>query len=187
LRQNPDSDVAVLTVREMNGGDIDAIADYWLHSDPDFLVSMGVDLDKVPPRADFIEMLQGQLQKPTAEKQSYCLIWEIDGESAGHCNINNITFGKEASMHLHLWRPHLRQKGIGLKLLGMSLPYFFSSMQLKNLVCEPRAENMAPNKALEKLGFTYIRSYLTVPGSINYEQVVKRWELSFQAFEALSR
>jgi len=37
-------------VREIALRDIDLIADYWLKSDPDFTVGMGVDLNKLPTR-----------------------------------------------------------------------------------------------------------------------------------------
>ncbi len=71
-----------LSVREMQAEDVDRIVNYWLNAEPGFLVGMGVDLAKMPSRADMTAMLSAQLTKPYPEKQSYCIIWEIDGQPA---------------------------------------------------------------------------------------------------------
>jgi RimJ/RimL family protein N-acetyltransferase len=55
--------------------------------------------------------------------------------------------------------------------------YFFRNPGLKKLYCEPYAENPAPNKVLSKLGFTFVKTYQTVPGKTCFEQYVNRWEL----------
>jgi RimJ/RimL family protein N-acetyltransferase len=67
----------------------------------------------------------------------------------------------------------------------MTLPLFFERLQLKKLYCEPYALNSAPNKSLEKVGFEFIKEYITIPGSLNFEQPVKRWELSYEKFQLL--
>jgi hypothetical protein len=45
--------------------------------------------------------------------------------------------------------------------------------------------NPAPHKALEKLGFEFEKEYITVPGSINFEQPVKRWGLSYDTYNKI--
>jgi len=88
-------------------------------------------------------------------------------------------------MHLHLWYTGRRKKGIGTLLIKMALPYFFQKYQLKKLICEPYAFNPAPNKTLEKVGFKFIKTYVTIPGSITFEQKVNRWEMSLEDFQVL--
>ena len=46
-----------IKVREIELKDIDLIADYWLESEPDFLINMGVDLNKLPTRSGLRKML----------------------------------------------------------------------------------------------------------------------------------
>ena len=173
-----------LSVRELHHSDIELITDYWLTAEPDFLLGMGVDLNKMPPRESWRQMLGEQLQQPYAEKKSYCLIWTVDHLPVGHSNVNKITFGKEAFMHLHLWKTANRTKGFGVRFVRLSLPYFFKHLQLKNVCCEPYALNPAPNKVLEIVGFSFIKEYQTTPGWINFEQPVKRWEMTLQQYEA---
>ncbi len=46
---------------------------------------------------------------------------------------------------------------------------------MKRLFCEPNAFNVAPNRALQKAGFKYPKTHMTVPGAFNYHQAVTRW------------
>jgi RimJ/RimL family protein N-acetyltransferase len=174
-----------LSVREIQHTDIEPLTDYWFKSDPQFLVNMGVDLSKMPTREQWQEMLDHQISQPYREKLSYCIIWLLNNEAIGHSNINRIIFGEEAYMHLHIWKNDNRIKGLGLQLVKMTLPYFFKNMELKKICCEPYALNPAPNRIIEKIGFDFIKEYVTVPGWINFEQPVKHWELSHQKFKAL--
>ena len=171
-----------LNVREMAAADIELIADYWTTSSPAHLQGMGVDLSKMPSRSQFIDMLTSQLALPVTERRAYCIIWEADGLAVGHCNTNPTKYGEEAWMHLHLWNSGVRQKGMGTALVKMTLPLFFNNLQLKRLYCEPYALNPAPHKTLEKAGFHLGKEYTTVPGSINFEQPVKQWLITRQAF-----
>ena len=167
-----------ITVREIQLKDIDLIADYWLKSDSDFLVQMGVDINKLPIRKRLREMITEQINNPITDKNSYFLIWELNGKQIGHSNVNKIEYGKDATMHLHLWKSTYRKKGIGTEFVKKSLPFYFERLKIKKLICEPYALNPAPNKTLEKIGFEFIKKYRTIPGSINFEQEVNRWELT---------
>lgn len=175
-----------LTVRELTEPDIQLITDYWLGSPPEFLQNMGVDLAKMPSPDMWRNALMEQLSQAIPDKKSYCIIWEKDGQAIGHSNINKIVFGVEAYMHLHLWESDKRQKGMGTTLIQLSLPYFFENYHLKTLYCEPYALNPAPNKTLEKVGFQFVRAYVTTPGWLNFEQPVHLWELSRESYLSLS-
>ena len=174
-----------LGVREIESQDIPSICRYWLDSAPNFLFGMGVDLDKIPSERDLEAMLKGQLQQSYQEKKSYCTIWEINGNAIGHCNVGEIEYGNHASMHLHIWKAMHRKRGCGFELVKLSLPYFFDNLELKNLFCEPYALNPAPNRTLEKLGFQFVKEYVTIPGALNFRQPVKRWVLSRDKFDRL--
>ncbi len=175
----------LLSLRELTEADIPLIIDYWLSADAAFLAGMGADIAKLPARQDWKKMLAKQLCQPYEEKESYCIIWLADDEPVGHSNVNKIKFGEEAYMHLHIWKADKRKKGIGTALVKMTLPYFFDSLQLKKIYCEPYALNPAPNNTLEKAGFTFVKKYITTPGSLNFEQPVNLWELSYNNYSKL--
>lgn len=174
-----------LSVREMQYGDIELIANYWQEAEPKFLVSLGVDLDRRVTREGLHRVLTEQMNIPLHEKMSYTLIWELDGKQVGHSNINKIEFGKKAFIHFHLWQFENRQKGLGTEFVIKSLPYFFNNFNLKQLFCDPYAPNSAPNKTLEKIGFKFERQYTTIPGAQNFKQKVKLWKLTKNQYKKL--
>ena len=174
-----------LSIREIEERDIEPLLDYWYTASDEFLIGMGVDVSKILKRDEFRKMLLEQLTQSYTEKQSYCIIWQADGKAIGHSNVGKIVFGEEAYMHLHMWKSDARKKGLGTELVKMTLPYYFKNLALKMLYCEPYALNPAPNKTLGKVGFKFVKNYITTPGWVNYEQPVNRWELSYEDFKKI--
>ena len=174
-----------LSVRQLEVSDFENIVDYFLKSNDNFLLSMGVDISKLPSREAWLNILMSDFYLPAEKKSFYYIIWLMNNEPVGHSNINKIVLGEEAYMHLHLWQTEARKKGLGLDFLKLTLPYYFHTFKLKILYCEPSAVNAAPNKTLEKLGFDFIKSYDTIPGWINAYQTVNRWCLTEEKFKSL--
>ena len=174
-----------LSVKEITSEDIGPLLEYWFTATPEFLKGMGADISLLPAKENFRQMMEAQLTADYPQKKAYALIWRVNDRPVGHTNINNITFGKEATMHLHLWDQTLRKSGRGTELLKMSIPYYFRNFEIEQLICEPYALNPAPNRVVERVGFTLEKEYVTVPGSINFEQPVKRWVMTRDAFHAL--
>ncbi|MFM9944785.1 MAG: GNAT family N-acetyltransferase [Bacteroidia bacterium] len=166
------------TVRELNETDVESITNYWLHASPEYLEAMGVDLNKMPGRDEWHCFISEQLSQNYPDKNSYCIVWEVDGKAIGHSNTNKIIYGEEAYMHLHIWDKENRNKGYGANFVTLTIPYFFKNLKLKKLYCEPFALNPSPNKILEKVGFQLVKEYVTIPGWLNFEQPVKLWEMS---------
>lgn len=176
----------MVTIREITQADIPLLLDYWFTAEHEFLAGMGVDVTRLPDRADFGKMLEGQILTPYPEKRAYALIWLLEGQPVGHSNLNPIVFGEHAWMHLHMWKAANREKGLGEQFIRLCLPEYFSHFNLREIYCEPYALNPAPHKVVEKVGFTFEKEYTTVPGSINFEQPVKRWVLTRAHFDQLS-
>jgi hypothetical protein len=76
----------MLSVREMILTDVVPVVNYWHQRNEDFLTSMGVDVSKLPSREQLTQMLSEHLSTPIEQRKSYCIIWELDGKSIGHCN-----------------------------------------------------------------------------------------------------
>ena len=174
-----------LSVREIQESDVLLIIDYWLSADNAFLTNLGVDINKIPSKEEWQNMLLEQISQPYENKNSYCIIWQVNKTPVGHSNVNKIVFSQEAYMHLHLWNNEFRKMGYGTELVKMTLPYFFKNLNLKTLYCEPYALNPAPNKTLKTIGFEFVKEYITTPGFLNFEQKVNLWELSYEKFRIL--
>jgi RimJ/RimL family protein N-acetyltransferase len=176
----------MLSIRPLEHNDIPLILNYWFTAEHAFLKGMGVDIAKMPGRNEFEDILNQQLDLPVEQRRSYCVLWEIDGVAVGHSNTNPTTYRVEGTMHLHLWNSSTRKNGMGTAFVKLSLAHFFDKLQLQTIWCEPYALNPAPNKTLEKVGFELVKEYVTIPGSINFEQPVKQWKMTLDKFECLS-
>jgi RimJ/RimL family protein N-acetyltransferase len=132
---------------------------------------------KLPERNKWLDALLADHEKPDGGRDRFYLVWIFRGRRVGHSSINKIVVGTEAFIHLHLWDPQLRRANLGTEFVRKSANFYFERFDLKKLVCEPSADNPAPNRVLEKLGFAFIRRYRTIPGVIAYEQDVNRYEL----------
>lgn len=174
-----------LTVREMKKSDIELIVDYFINADYEFLKGMGALKNKLPNRTDWIKKLQFEYERPYRLKEFYYIIWLINDQPTGHSNINNIDFGQSATMHLHLWRNNDRKNGLGFNFINRTLPFYFKNFKLKNLICEPYSKNIAPNRILKKVGFEFTRAYETVPGWINFKQIVNRYEMTKEQYDGI--
>lgn len=164
-----------ITLKELDQSNLDWVVNYWTFSSDEHLISMGVDLDKIPTRKDLKQMIGSQIGLKDEQKQSLAFIAYLDNEAVGHCNVNQIHFGKEAHIHLHIWNEKYRREGFGSEMVKKSIPQFVKRLNLSRIWCEPYAKNTAPNKTLLKIGFKYVKSYKTVPGSINFEQDVHKY------------
>jgi len=129
-------------VREMEIAEIPRIVRYFHDAESEFLNQMGVDPGRLPGFDEWCDLIRRDIDQPVESKSFYYLIWEIDGTPSGHSNINKIVYGKEAYMHLHLWRPQARKSGHGQWLANESIPRYFEQFRLERLCCEPYANPM---------------------------------------------
>ncbi len=178
---------SILEVKEFKKEDIGYFVNYWLDSSPQFLTGMGVDIKKKPTKEQLVDLVSSKITIPMENRKSYFLSWLINDKPIGCCSVNQIVFGKQAFMHLHLYQKDNRQKGIGTEFIKKSLPFFFENLNLQRLFCEPYTLNLAPNKTVEKLGFEFVKQHLTIPGASNFEQHVNQWKLSRNKYEEITR
>lgn len=165
----------MISVRPAIEYDIPRIHEYWELSESSFLEKIGVDLNKIPEFEKFNIYFKEQINLPLRDKKSVCLIIEEDGRAIGHCNTNPTNYGEEAFIHIHIWSEEDRNNKFGLKALNLSIQWFFKNLELKRIIAEPKSDNIRVNSILKKSGFDLIKSYYTIPGSINFEQEVNLW------------
>jgi RimJ/RimL family protein N-acetyltransferase len=166
-----------IAVREMTKDDISLVTDYFLNATPEYLEALGVDINKIPAREEWIKIIMHEFTQPVERKKLYYVIWQKDNIPVGHSHINDIVFAREAFMHLHLWNSLNRNKGDGTLFVKESLNYYFKKFNLQKIFCQPYALNPAPNHTLKNVGFEFIKTYETIPGWLNFKQPVNLWQL----------
>jgi RimJ/RimL family protein N-acetyltransferase len=103
------------------------------------------------------------------------IIWLSDEQPIGFSTSDKIHYGEQANMHLHVTEAERRHQGIGVECVRRSVDIYFEKLKLKRLFCEPNAFSAAPNRTLQKAGFKYLKTHMTVPGPLNFHQAVTRW------------
>ena len=164
-----------LTVREMTAAETDLIVEYFLHSTPEHLEMLGVDPTRFPSAASWRERLRRECALPVEHQSVVLVIWLSSDQPIGFSTSDKISFGEQANMHLHVIDIKRRHQGIGADCVRRSVDLYFERLKLKRLFCEPHAFNVAPNRTLQKAGFKYLKTHMTVPGPFNFHQAVTRW------------
>jgi RimJ/RimL family protein N-acetyltransferase len=164
-----------LTVREMMSSEVNIIIQYFQDSTPEHLETLGVDPTRLPPAQSWRERLQRECTLPIEQRAMMLVIWLSDDQPVGFSTSDKIRYGEQAHMHLHVTEPERRHQGTGVECVRRSADIYFERLKLKRLFCEPNAFNVPPNRALQKAGFKYLKTHMTVPGPLNYHQAVTRW------------
>jgi RimJ/RimL family protein N-acetyltransferase len=165
----------VLDVREMTGSEIDLIIDYFHNSTPEHLETLGVDPSRLPPPENWRERFRLETTRPIEQRATIFVIWLADDRPIGFSTSDKIRYGEQANMHLHVTEPGRRHQGVGVECVRRTVDFYFEHLKLKRLFCEPNAFNVAPNRALQKAGFKYLKTHMTVPGPLNFHQAATRW------------
>jgi len=161
----------------MQKDEIEIIIDYFHSSTPEYLELLGADPTRLPERAEWIEKCDREFSLSIEKRTFLPVIWETDGVPFGFSTAAKIIYGSQAYMHLHIVNPDLRRKGSGRVCVIETAKLLFTTLNIKQLFCEPNAFNAAPNRTLQSAGFKYLKTHKTVPGPINYHQTVNRWLL----------
>ena len=153
------------------------IVDYFHSATPEHLELLGVDPTRLPAREHWRRRYEAEYARPYPERSTILVLWELDGVPFGFSTADKITFGGQANMHLHIIDPERRRSGLGSECMLQTAAIYFNVLEIQRLLCEPNAFNVAPNRALQRAGFSYVKTHLTVPGPLNYHQAVTRWLL----------
>ena len=165
----------VLTVRPMEPSEVGIRIDYFHSADDNYLRILGVDRELLPSREAWRSSYEADCALAIRARQSLALIWELNGEIVGFSSTDQIVFGVDAHMHLHILQSEKRGTGLGTKFVKQSARYYFRVLEIERLFCEPNAFNIAPNRTLQRAGFRYEFTHQTKPGPINFFQATTRW------------
>lgn len=166
-----------ISVREMQLDEVEVVINYFHGATPEHLELLGVDPTRLPSKAQWKHLYEYDYSQPRERRKSLLVLWQADGKNIGFSSVDKIKFGEEAYMHLHVFEPQSRKAGYGAMCVRQSVAIYFQSLELKRLLCEPNAFNVAPNRTLQKAGFRYVKTHMTVPGPLNFHQAVTQWAM----------
>lgn len=159
----------------MRPDEVGLVIDYFHGSTPEHLETLGVDPTRLPDRATWMRLFAAEFELPVAERGRLLVLWESDDGPIGFSSADKIVVGERANMHLHVLDPDDRRQGVGTECVRQTVRIYFAVFDLQRVFCEPNAFNVAPNRTLQKAGFRYVKTHMTVPSALNFHQPVTRW------------
>jgi RimJ/RimL family protein N-acetyltransferase len=173
----PEEASPLVVVRPMELDGVGIRIDYFHEASDEYLAHLGVDRARMPARDAWRAYYAEDFVRPVAERETYNLIWEVDGRVIGFSSVDHIDFGEEAFMHLHIVEEPERRRGLGTALVRLSAAEYFRALELQRLYCQPNAFNIAPNRALQRAGFRFVFTKEMQPSMLNFPQPITRWIL----------
>ena len=152
----PTANFMELTVRPLAATDFDGFISYWRELSPQEIETMGVAIDRMPSATRMRSDLKRMLTARDNDVRTFVLAWCVNGETIGHSSLKDIVPGDSGSIHLHMWRADLRGKGHGSHLFSLAVVDFYKRFKLRRMVCEPKADNFAANRLLQRMGFPLV-------------------------------
>jgi RimJ/RimL family protein N-acetyltransferase len=164
-----------ISVREMQLEEVETVIDYFHNATPEHLELLGVDPTRLPSKVQWKQFYEYDYSQPRERRKSLMLLWQVESKAIGFSSVDKIKYGEEAFMHLHVFDSRSRKAGYGAMCVRQSVEIYFQLLALERLLCEPNAFNTAPNRTLQKAGFRYVKTHMTVPGPLNFHQAVTQW------------
>jgi hypothetical protein len=171
-----------LAVRALSPVEVPLIVKYLVDSSPADRERMG--LANVPSADVLTQSYLKACATPENDASSFYLIWLVEGAPIGFSSLKDIVRGGRASMHLHIWNASQRGKGYGAILFCLSALEFYRRFALENLVCEPRAANLLPNRMLSRIGFPLLRSYVGASSELSAVDKLNCYDIARDSAEA---
>ncbi|SRR5579875_615182 len=164
-----------LSVREMPPSAVGIRVDYFHDASDEYLALLGVARDRLPEREAWRRASELECTRPLGQRSMYAVLWELDGDPVGFSTADRIVLGESAFMHLHLVEESRRRQGLGTAFVRLTVEHYLEVLRLRRLFCEPNAFNTAPNRTLQRAGFSYVLSRQGTPGPINGFQTTTLW------------
>lgn len=164
-----------LTVRPLGRYDIEAFVAYLTGLSKEDCERMGIAIERVPAPSQLRSDMTAIIESPS--DQAFFLAWCINGQPIGHSSLKDIIPGAFGTMHLHMWRTDLRRFGYGARLFCLSAIDFYDRFSLKRIICEPKADNLTPNRMLQKVGFPLVLTHVAASSELTPPCEVNRYEI----------
>jgi len=166
-----------LTVRPLASEDFDGFIAYFTRASQADAERMGLAIDKVPSPTQLRSDLEAMIKTPVDRLRSFVLAWCLDGKTIGHSSLKDIVPVEFGSIHLHMWRADLRGKGYGPRLFCLSALDFYERFNLKQIICEPKADNPMANRMLQRIGFPLVFTHVAAGSELSVVCELNRYEI----------
>ena len=144
-----ESPIGKINLRPYTISDVSFQIEYLYGSPSDFLYEIGFEPSKFPGRQKHQENIEANLRdKKPGDFNS--VVAESEGEVLA---IIHLQPGEKPRAHFHIIKEKFRGRGLGKPILLNSLRLLMTKHNLITLRIEPKEDNLAMKKLMEKCGF----------------------------------
>ncbi len=122
-----------LVVRQMSLSEMEIRIDYFHAAPKSYLEMLGVDPASLPSTADWLAQYERDVALPIERQSTVQLLWLGDDQPIGFSSADQIEFGVQANMHLHILEARNRKASIGAHCVRLSAALYFKLLNLQRL------------------------------------------------------
>src|SRR5215208_6894818 len=149
-------------IRDIEESDLEILLSYWHDTDPAYLASIGVNLEKLVTkevtRSRFLASIPGA-QEP---RERATFVVTSDGQLVAYTNLNFKSMD-EVYVHLHTLVRSPLAKALTYHLFPEMIRILFNCFPITHLTMQTSPENININRFLGKFGLVPSRVYLETP------------------------
>ena len=174
----PSIDSDQILVRDLCNDDVPKILDYWFHSPPGFIESLGVDTSKMPTEEEMEKALHRKIHENQllefSKLNALAIVYK--NQAIGFHSINPITEGEFGIFHAHIWSPEMRRRSVGLHSYPKACKVFMKRFNLQKILFKTPVQNIGAIRVKEKLGIRCIGEEIIGFGIIKDGTIAKVFE-----------
>jgi RimJ/RimL family protein N-acetyltransferase len=182
-----DIDLKLISVRDFCEDDVGGLVEYWYHSPPGFIETMGIDFQKLLPEQEFQKSVidECRTNRLLAVSKSHLLTITYNEAVIGNHAIAPLIEGDHGVFHAHIWNPEMRGKGTARVTYPRACLIFMDRFNLKRILFKTPIQNIAAIRAKEKLGIRCIGEEIIDFGIIKDGTRAKVFEVTRPELERL--
>jgi len=149
-------------IRDIEESDVETLVSYWHDSDPAYLSSLGVNLEKRTSRDQTRRRFLSSLPGPRTNPERATFIVTAAGQLVAYTNLNFKSMD-EVYVHFHTLERSSFVKALVYFLFPDMLRILFSCFPITRLTMQTARDNLNINRFLGKFGLVPKSVYLSTP------------------------
>ena len=149
-------------IRDIEESDLESLLSYWHETDPAYLASIGVNLEKLVSREVTRSRFLASIPGAPEPRERATFVVTSDGRLVAYTNLNFKSMD-EVYVHMHTLVRSPLAKALTYHLFPEMIKILFKCFPITHLNIQTSPENTNINRFLAKFGLVPRRAYLETP------------------------
>ncbi len=173
-------------IRDIEERDVEPLVQYWHHSPPAFLKSLGVDLSKLKTPEETRRRFQESIPRGAAPRSCVSYIVESEKTLIAYTNLN-VHALDEAYAHFHVLAASVRARAVCYVLFPKGMQIFFDTVPVNKIFFQTSPENQNVKRMLESFGLKCHQMCVDAPDGMARPGLFNVYEIDKRQAASLAR